>query len=304
MDKYICVKPSQIHLFETVPFYYETQGESFALYKKGGDRLQRDRCAKAKHPPLFIAASDRDVALKEMGEALNLELIRSIADRGLMEIKHSLCRIVDEALTPNQEVVMECLPATLEIMLTRLGKKQGALEHLADLAASSKLLVEHTVNVTALTLQYCLFHNLSEERILQLGLAALLHDAGFSRLDARLVETRKWLTEEEYSRYQRHTVIGHDILKDNKNFDPLVIQVALEHHERQDGSGYPFHKTDINPDCQLISIIDSYESLTYRDKHFRQKQKPFHSLNLIKSEVLAGHFDKEIFKTFTSCLVK
>jgi HD-GYP domain-containing protein (c-di-GMP phosphodiesterase class II) len=55
---------------------------------------------------------------------------------------------------------------------------------------------------------------------------------------------------------------------------------------------------------QLIGLVDSYESLTYRSKLFRKAKKPFDALNLIKEEVLRGKFSKALFKRFTSCLVK
>ena len=304
MANYIQVKPSQIHLFQSVPFYYEAREQNFSLYKKEGDRLQWDRAQSTKHPVLYIDSQDRDAAMKELGKRLNMDLIRSIGKGGLMGVKKALCRIVEEALTPDQEAMMDCLPQTLDILLNQYGKAPGAMEYLVNLAASSKLLVDHTVNVAALTLQYCLFHKMPDTDTLRLGLAALVHDVGFARLDTALVETRDRLTEKEYEIYQSHTFMGKDMLEDNENFGLSIAHVALEHHERLDGSGYPDGRSDIAVDSQLIGLIDSYESLTYRDKNFRKAQKPFSSLSLIKEDVIAGRYDKELFKRFTSCLVK
>ncbi len=88
------------------------------------------------------------------------------------------------------------------------------------------------------------------------------------------------------------------------DFDMAIPKVSLEHHERIDGSGYPAGLTRLASYSQLIGLIDSYEALTYRGKIFRKAKKPFDALNLIKEEVLQGKFSKELFKKFTSCLVK
>ncbi len=304
MADYVHVNPSQVHLFRTVPLYYKTQDQAFVLYKREGDQLDRSRAEETKHPDLYIDPQDKKTALGELGRNLNMALVKTIAKCGLVEIKTALCRIVEEALTPGQEALMDSLPQTLDILLSQFGKNNNALEYLAGIAANSKLLVEHTVNVTALTLQYGLFHKLEDGVIRNLGLAAFLHDVGFARLDPALVETRERLTNKAYKLYQSHTYMGHDMLEDNDNFGNEIARTALEHHERIDGSGYPTGTTTLLEESQLIGLIDSYESLTYRDKTFRKAQKPFSSLSLIKEEVLDGRFDKGLFKGFASCLVR
>lgn len=163
---------------------------------------------------------------------------------------------------------------------------------------------EHTVNVTALVLQYCFFHDFSDADTAQLALCALLHDVGTSQLDKTLLETDKRLTDLEFKTFSTHPELGHDMIILNTDFDISVATVALEHHERIDGSGYPHGSKNISWDSQLVGLIDSYETLTYRNKKFRKAKKPFNSLQIIKEEVLEGKFATDIFKKFASCLIK
>jgi len=98
--------------------------------------------------------------------------------------------------------------------------------------------------------------------------------------------------------------MGYDMIITNTNFDISIATVALEHHERLDGSGYPNGIKDITMDSQLIGMIDSYEPLTYRNKIFRKAKKPFEALQIIKNDVMKEKFSKVFFKKFASCLVK
>lgn len=301
---YIPVKPSQIHLFEKIPFYYRTKEDAFNLYKESGQRLDRERVEETKYPDLYISAEDRDEALKELASSLNMDLAARIAAKGLAEVKNALGRIVEEALTPHQVKMLDTLPHTVEILVEGYSKDPKSVEYLTRIAGNSPLIIEHTVNVMALTLQYCFFHRLDEKKIKQLLLCGLLHDVGTSRIDKSILEANRKLTNQEFKIYAGHSVLGHDLIITETDFDVSVATVALEHHERIDGSGYPHGTAKITADSRLIGIIDCYEPLTYRDKNFRKAKKPYDTLSLIKEEVKAGRFDKETFKNFTSCLIK
>lgn len=304
MAEYIIVKKSQISLFKTIPFYYHTQNGDYALYKKKGDRLDESRLQKNRYPDLYILDADRDEAMAELIAALNKDFEKKIADGKLKEVRHTLEYIVEEALTPGQENGMNALPETLNILLGRYQNDNQAMEYLRKIDSNSPILIKHTVNVTALTLQFCFFHKFSESDTRQLAMAALLHDVGCSQIDKNLVETSKRLTDEQFKIYTTHPEMGHDMIIQSTDFNTAIQKVALEHHERIDGTGYPSGLKRLTSYSQLIGLIDSYESLTYRAKLFRKAKKPFDTLNLIKEEVLRGKFSKELFKKFTSCLVK
>jgi HD-GYP domain-containing protein (c-di-GMP phosphodiesterase class II) len=304
MAEYIIVKKSQVSLFKIIPFYYQTQTGDYALYKKKGDRLDESRLQKTKYPELYISDADRQEAMTELIAALNKDFEKKIAEGKLREVRLALEFIVEEALTPGQENGMNSLPQTLDILLGRYQNDNQAMEYLRKIESNSPVLVKHTVNVTALTLQFCFFHKFSESDTRQLAMAALLHDVGCASLDRELIETGKRLTDEQFKNYATHPEIGHEMIVQSTEFNPAIQKVALEHHERIDGSGYPFGSKRLASYSQLIGLIDSYESLTYRGKRFRKAKKPFDALSLIKEEVLQGKFSKELFKKFTSCLVK
>tara|TARA_B100000614_G_scaffold240483_2_gene240881 strand:+ start:841 stop:1755 length:915 start_codon:yes stop_codon:yes gene_type:complete len=302
---YFTVRPSQTQFFKTVPFYYQSEEGEFLLYKKAGDMLDAERTENTRHPHLFISNKDKDTALKELTTGLNREFERLLRQGGgLLEIKQALGNIVREALTPGQETAMLALPETIDILFKNMDQDHTTMEYLAQMATASEFMVEHTVNVTALTLQYCFFKKMNEGETSVYALCALLHDVGVATLDKSLVNTTERLTEKQFQRYQAHAEAGHDMIILNTDFNIAVANVALEHHERLDKSGYPNGINTLCMESQLIGFIDCYEALTYRDKTFRKAKTPFKTLHLIKEEVIAGKFSPRLFKAFTSCLTR
>ncbi len=229
---------------------------------------------------------------------------KKLPDGPLKDVRHTLEFIVEEALTPGQEQGVNALPKTIDILLGRYQNDNQAMEYLRKIESNSSVLIKHAVNVTALTLQFCFFHRFPESDTRQLAMAALLHDIGCSQIDKLLIETNKRLTDEQFKVYRTHPEKGHAMILQSSDFDTAIQMVALEHHERIDGSGYPAGLDRLSSYSQLIGLIDSYESLTYRSKLFRKAKKPFDALNVIKEDVLKGKFSKGLFKKFTSCLVK
>ena len=138
----------------------------------------------------------------------------------------------------------------------------------------------------------------------RLALAAIFHDIGKSGLDKKILEKKGRLTDMEYEAFTTHTSKGCDQLLKQAGFDPLAAAVAQEHHERIDGSGYPYGRTNPCFESQLIGLIDCYEPLTYLERTHRKARKPFDSLQLIKDEVLQGRFRPDIFRDFSKCLTE
>lgn len=301
---YTRLKPSQIHLIQSPPFFCKNDDGEFILYKEAEERIKNKRLNNGNYPDLFIRTADKDNALSELSEKLNFNLAQRIAEKGLKEVKTALCRIIDEMLTPSQEKLITTMPETIEILLDGYNKNHKTLEYITRISVNSGLIIEHTVNVTALALQYCFFHNLGEDKIKQLAVCALLHDVGTTQIDRQILEATGRLTEKQFKTFQGHPVKGHDLIIIESDFDISVATVALEHHERIDGSGYPNGISQITEESQLIGLIDCFEPLTYRDKDFRKAKKPFDSLSIIKEETKQGKFGRRLFKDFISCLIR
>lgn len=302
-ENFIPVKKSQISLFKSFPLFYFSKENEPLLYKKEGERLKASRIKDEQFPDLFIRASDRENASHALYKTMNAHLMETVFSHGLVSIRQALSTLVQEALEGPLNVSGKMLPETIEILFQGYNKNKIIVESLAKLSSSSDKLVEHTVNILSLTMQFCTFHRFTQAKAKTLGVSAILHDIGRIQLPPEIQETKTKLSDTQFKEFQTHTTKGYQTIIDSECFTPGIAMVALAHHERIDGSGYPKGCTDISEDAQLIGLINSYEPLAYRGtSRHTDPQRPFDSLQILKNEVIAGKFSKQLFVNFCSCL--
>lgn len=94
-------------------------------------------------------------------------------------------------------------------------------------------------------------------------LAALLKDIGLLHLDPAIVERKGWLGPNEWREIQTHVVLGAALLSDVETLSPMVSEGVAEHHERSDGTGYPYalHGDDLHIVGQLVGLADSLQAV-------------------------------------------
>lgn len=98
----------------------------------------------------------------------------------------------------------------------------------------------------------------------QIHLGAVLHDVGKIGIPLEVLVKPSHLSTEEMALVRGHARMGWEIVSRLRRVSPAVKQIVLLHHERLDGSGYPFgHKGDAIPmGARLVGIIDVVESMT------------------------------------------
>lgn len=112
-------------------------------------------------------------------------------------------------------------------------------------------------------------HNFTDTEVKSIILGAYLHDIGKSKIDKNILYKKEGLTDEEFHIIQSHSAFGYEIIHKNKkefsSNEEIVIcsNIALLHHKRIDGSGYPKVATiDIPEYVQIVTIIDIFDALT------------------------------------------
>ena len=124
-------------------------------------------------------------------------------------------------------------------------------------------LVSHAMRTAVLSIVIGLQIKMPYDRLTELGMAALLHEIGQIRLPPQLYLNNKPLTNSEKAQMQTHTVIGYNIAK-NAGL-PITVQLGvLDHHERENGSGYPrrLSGSSISLYGKIIAVACSFEAIT------------------------------------------
>jgi putative nucleotidyltransferase with HDIG domain len=115
--------------------------------------------------------------------------------------------------------------------------------------------------------------NLSAEKLNDIYLAAMVHDIGKCRIPIKILTKPEKLTEVEYGIMKKHAEFGFKILKKIDLLQP-ISQIVLQHHERMDGSGYPFHlkKNEILLEARILGVADVVDAMTSL-RHYRPALK-------------------------------
>ncbi len=131
----------------------------------------------------------------------------------------------------------------------------------------------------------------------QIRLAARLHDIGKIAISDRILQKPDKLTAEEVGKVQLHTLIGSEILAGSPStLMQMAEKIALSHHERWDGQGYPHHLTgeQIPLPARIVAVADAFDVMTHK-RPYKSDWPEKQALDVI--EAAAGtHFDPMIVR--------
>ncbi len=181
----------------------------------------------------------------------------------------------------NQRYILRVIPSALE--------------------KEKNFLVGHSLRSTVLAIIIGYALALPPPKLIGLGVACLIHEIGQIRLPPQLYMTDRLLTAPEKVQMSKHPIIGYNILKEH-NF-PLAIQLGvLDHHERENGTGYPRHiKGDkITSFAKIISVACSFEAIT-APRLFREERSSYEAmLEMLKNH--SGAYDETVTKALLKSL--
>lgn len=172
--------------------------------------------------------------------------------------------------------------------------------------ARDPFLVGHNERVAALAVAIADASDYPKDKLKPLWYGSILHDIGKLALPVSVLNLPRNLFPEEFEIVKTHTTIGGDLLAEF-NMHPVIINSARYHHERFDGSGYPF---EINGDAipkeaQIVAIADVYDALTH-DRPYRKRFRHVDAIALMQREAsrfAAAYLDR-FFKLIGDYLKK
>jgi len=143
-------------------------------------------------------------------------------------------------------------------------------------------LYPHSVNVAILSLKIGQGLHYSQKELLQLGVAALVHDFGMAKVPKALLEKQGPLSEEEMAIVKKHPIYTVQLLEETKGLDRVILDAISHQHERLDGTGYPqgLREDQVSEVGGIIAMVDVYEALTH-PRPYRKRQTPDEAMKMI-----------------------
>jgi len=172
------------------------------------------------------------------------------------------------------------------------------LYNLTEIKTVDDYTFKHSVSVCILSIITGIGLGFDTAQLRELGLGAILHDIGKLCIPREILKKPSQLTVTEFEEIKKHTILGYELLKKSGQLNLISSYIALGHHERYDGSGYPYRlkSEEIQIYARIVAVADVYDALT-SDRVYRKKLKPHEVYEYITSMGL-HHFDPVVVENF------
>lgn len=178
-------------------------------------------------------------------------------------------------------------------------KKGDLLSSIAKLRSYDDYTFQHCVNVSVFATSLGKLMKMSEKELVILSRSALLHDVGKMLVPKDILNKPARLTEEEFAIMKNHVTAGYDYLVKN-GMDISTLNIVIEHHERYDGSGYPYGLKDeeISLAGKIGAVVDIYDAITSDRVYHKGMEAP--SAVKMMFKWADHHINKKVFEFFVT----
>ena len=149
-------------------------------------------------------------------------------------------------------------------IIKSLSRNVDALVTLSLLKKTDEYTYAHSVNVTIFAVAFASFLGMPEERLHNVGLAGLLHDYGKALIPNEILTAPRSLTFQEFEIMRSHLALGIEKIKQFSSVDQEAIEGIAQHHEKHNGTGYPYRLSgkQIGVFGRILSLSDVYDALS------------------------------------------
>jgi HD-GYP domain-containing protein (c-di-GMP phosphodiesterase class II) len=163
---------------------------------------------------------------------------------------------------------------------------------------SGREMAKNSINTAILSVLIAMELNIPKLKIMQIVTGALLHDVGMLRLPKRIIDKKGELSEAELRSMHAHPLYAYQIICKEMHYPEEVGLVALQHHERWDGEGYPRHLAGetIDLGARIISVADAFEAMVSQ-KPYRNSIMGYQAMKNLLSDN-SRRFDPNVLRAF------
>ena len=276
----------------------------YILFCRAGEMFtpeRRDTLLSRNSQKLHISSDDIDKYFRY--QETNLKRIVEDSNRSPLEKSGVLYQVAgnmvqnvldDPKLDRNIERASEWVSNTVNHII----HNEDTFSSLLEVISHDYRTYTHSINVSVIGLLFGRYLSLNTDELNCLGTGLLLHDIGKVKLPQDIIIKRTPLTDGEFKIITRHPKAGLGLLEHRKNIDRRSLTVVIQHHENNDGTGYPYGigGSDIHFFGRIARIVDAYDAMT-SDRPYASARKPFDTLAALKGED-SDCFDKELFVEF------
>jgi len=214
---------------------------------------------------------------------------------------HALRKAFDDPGSPRVEEIQ----LALRPMIKNIMNNQVLLHDLFSITEHDFNTYTHSVNVgifaTALAIHFFKGDGtVGNAQLERQSYGYFLHDIGKSKVPLAVLKKRGKLDAQEWAVMKKHPEWGYSILMETGHLTDEAAYISMQHHERPDGSGYPFGMTDIHPCARICAIADIFDALT-SVRPYKKAMSPYEAIEIIKKDAFT-EFDHNLLSAFIKML--
>ncbi len=194
-------------------------------------------------------------------------------------------RVFDLTRESNEVPINEIVELTSNAFDSLL-KENFVLETLKSLRTADEYTYHHSINAGILCGVLGKWLKYDEDTLFMLVLSGILHDIGKARIPLEILNKPGKLTSAEMVEMRKHSVYGYDMLKNIDSIPEDVKLAVLQHHEKIDGTGYPFSlkESKINDFAKIVAVADTYDAAT-SNRVYQNARSPFAVMEIFQEEM-------------------
>lgn len=188
------------------------------------------------------------------------EEIHTVQKEVYQKFKSQVKNVLEKHIYQENEELQKLSNAALTIISDIL-EEEIVIEEMIELKDRNADLYEHSVSCCSLSTILALRLKLKQKVISAIAVGALLHDIGLRFIPVRYDVDLNSMPENQKMEYKKHSVYGYSSIERETWLDKVSKNIILSHHERADGSGYPFRRRDISKEITIVSVCDTFDEM-------------------------------------------
>lgn len=224
-----------------------------------------------------------------------------LAKKNLDEATEQISTIMD-AVRQGKPLDAKAVRQAVEPIINSVIRNSDALMWLTQLRYKNEYTYDRSLDNCAVAIAFGRHMGLPKNDLVTLSIGLLLMDTGMIKVNDEILNKKTPLTEDEFDQIKKHVDYSVDILNNTKGIDRDVINIALTHHERFDGSGYPngLVGTQAPVYGRMAAIIDCYDAMTSQ-RAYGDAMSPYRVLQQVYNW-RNKYFQDELVEQFLQCL--
>jgi len=211
-----------------------------------------------------------------------------------------------ETLKKEERISLNTTRRLMQSMFNHIVANESFIYGLTNIKNFDEYTLNHSVNVCLLSISLGRRLGLDKNELVDLGISAFFHDFGKTEIPKEILVKPTGLDKQERGIIEKHPYLGAEKLVQLKEFSYLpvrAINVALEHHIKEDFSGYPHYqiKKDINLFSKIVKICDFFDALT-TERPYRKRAFTRDEVLKMMTEKSGLEFDSVLLKVFVNMM--